>query len=541
MPTVDTLQAGLDFQYYLYCGSSVFLMQLGFAMLEVGTVRRKNSKNILIKNFMDACIGAIVWWACGYLIAFGSNTNRNEFAGSSNLATGESVFTPVRYQFWFFQFAFAATAASITSGAVAERCNMGVYFMYVVVLVGLVYPVVVHWCWSSDGWLSNFAGSEADDDEGYNAARTWSSVGVIDFAGSGVVHLTGGVSGFVGAYLVKPRTGRFTYDGEVVTKGFSPQSSTIQSLGTFILWFGWYAFNCGSTLVLWAGAEVVAARVAVTTTLSAASCALASFTYAYIKSDMTEYNLPSVMNGILGGLVSITAGCATVEPWAACVIGIIGAFVYHGCSQLMLKLNIDDVVDAVAVHGACGMWGVIAASIFSQGDLICEYSAALCEGSEGYRSTVEGIIYGGDGKLLGVALLQIISIVAWVGSTMTVTFLVADAFGMLRVTEKEEEWGMDSSHHGGMDDEAENSLGIDDLIKMKEDGRKLDKVALLAMCIVQNVAPLPMLAKFDQACKGGALTISNVSEYESLIEAVGGRTHKIALMDIEMAIAAGVE
>ena len=532
----DHLQESIDMHWYIYCGTLVFLMQLGFAMLEVGSVRKKNSKNILIKNFMDACIGALMWWACGYLIAFGTNSERDEFAGSANLSTNQYLFlansvSVKDYQFWFFQFAFAATAASITSGAVAERCQMSAYFMYSSILVGFIYPVVVHWCWSKDGFLSNFALSD-DDGTTYNAGRNWSSIGVIDFAGSGVVHLTGGVCAFVGAWTVGPRTGRFV-EGELVTKGFTPQSSAFQALGTFILWFGWYAFNCGSTLGLWPGAPTVAARVAVTTTISAAACAVTSCFIGYIVSGTGEYSLPAVANGILAGLVSITAGCPVVEPWAAFIIGVIGAFIYHGWSTLMIRMNIDDVVDAVAVHGACGAWGVIAAALFAKNDLICEYAVSLCEGEAGYRNEQAGLFYSTNGKLLGTAALQIICIIGWVGVTMGIAFQCFNLLDLLRVSEEDEFFGLDASHHGGIDDEYVNSLGIDALVKMKDEGAKLDKFALLAMCIDQNVNPLPILVKFDEASKGSS-SINDSAGYDSLIEMVTPNS-PVKVIDVDFA------
>ena len=521
----------IDVIWYIYCGTLVFLMQAGFAMLEVGSVRKKNSKNILVKNFMDACIGAVMWWATGYAIAFGSDGERSQFAGGGDkyywfnkILKGSGDEDPNAlgepgaswYQFWFFQYAFSAAAASITSGAVAERCQMAAYFMYAALLIGFVYPVVVHWNWSADGWLSNFATSSAGSDD-YNPARTWASIGVIDFAGSGVVHLTGGVAGFMGALILGPRTGRFNADGEVVTKGFSPQSSALQALGTFLLWFGWYAFNAGSTLGMWAGAETVAARVVVTTTLSAAACAITNVTIAYFLTG-GEYSLNATLNGVLSGLVSITAGCPVVTPGMAVLIGMIGAFVYTGWSKLMLLLKIDDVVDAVAVHGACGMWGVIAASLFAKGELSAEY-ASICQYHDD-ETDCDGLFYGGNGKLLGMAFLQITMIWLWVGITMGVAFFVFDLLKLLRVSVQDETYGLDASHHGGMDEDQINPLGSDALMQMRDEGAKLDKTSLLAMCIDQNVQPLPILAKFDKVA-GPSGVIEDEASYGQLLELVG--------------------
>jgi Amt family ammonium transporter len=478
-----------------------------------------------VKNFLDACIGAIMWWAFGYAIAFGTDKDRNKFAGGGD---GYLFFNKVDaanedpnalgqpgvayYQTWFFQFAFSAAAVSITSGAVAERCQMAGYLMYSMLLVGFVYPVVVHWCWSSDGWLSNFASGE---NGGSDPARTWVSVGVIDFAGSGVVHLTGGVAGFMGALILGPRTGRFDSDGSVVKEGFSPQSSALQALGTFILWFGWYAFNAGSTLGMFKGAPVIAARCCVTTTLSASACAITNVLIQYVITG-GEYSLGATLNGVLGGLVSITAGCPVVEPGMAVIIGMVGAVVYTSWSNLMLLLKIDDVVDAVAVHGACGMWGVIAASLFAKGELSAEYGS-ICQYGQ---SSCDGLFYGGNGKLLGMAFLQIVMIWLWVGGTMGVAFFVFDLMKLLRVSVQEETYGLDASHHGGMDEDQINPLGPETLIKMRDEGVKLDKTSLLAMCIDQNVQPLPVLAKFDKVAGPSGVIEDNVA-YGALLELVG--------------------
>merc|ERR1711968_54170 len=383
-----------------------------------------------------------------------------------------------------------AAAVSITSGAVAERCQMTGYLMYSMLLGGFVYPVVVHWCWSSDGWLSNFASGGNPTTDDYDPARTWVSVGVIDFAGSGVVHLTGGVAGFMGALILGPRTGRFDSDGSVVKEGFSPQSSALQALGTFILWFGWYA-------------------------LSAAACAITNVLIQYVITG-GEYSLGATLNGVLGGLVSITAGCPVVEPGMAVIIGMVGAVVYTSWSYFMLFLKIDDVVDAVAVHGACGMWGVIAASLFAKGELSNEYGPICQYGQE----TCDGLFYGGNGKLLGMAFLQIVMIWLWVGGTMGVAFFVFDLMKLLRVSVQEETYGLDASHHGGMDEDQINPLGPETLTKMRDEGVKLDKTSLLAMCIDQNVQPLPVLAKFDKVA-GPSGVIDDSAAYGALLELVG--------------------
>lgn len=470
---LSEVAGNVDAFYYVFCGMAVFIMQLGFAMLEAGTVRKKNTKNILVKNFMDACVAAIVWWFCGFAFAFGSDEDRNAFVGGGN---GDGIFLAQggnlgSYQMWFFQWAFAATAASIVSGAVAERVQMGAYFCYAVILCGLVYPVVVHIVWSSDGFLSMFYAKDDADD--YNIGGETSSVGTIDFAGSGVVHMTGGVAALCGAYFAGARTGRFSSDdeGRVFVHPMSPQSSSMQALGTFILWFGWYAFNAGSTLgITHEGAGLIAARCCVTTTLCAASCSLTCMFIEYYRTSGKEYSLNATMNGVLAGLVSITAGCPVVEPWAAVVIGFIGGFVYVGWSRLMLKWQIDDVVDAVAVHGACGAWGVLAAALFASKRKMLE----TYDIEDNDESDMNGLFMGGNGKLLGMAFAEIAVIIAWVGTMMSIFFFVMSSTGMLRVSTEDEVDGLDCSHHGGIEI---TDIGVDVDKKEKPEGKE-------AVCIV---------------------------------------------------------
>lgn len=526
-PIENGLDDAIDCMWYIYCGTLVFLMQAGFGMLEVGSVRKKNSRNILIKNFMDASIGAIMWWFSGYAIAFGTDSGRDAFGGGGD---GYGVFGKPNpqgddwikdnqagqnyFQFWFFQFAFSAAAVSITSGAVAERCQMAAYFMYALVLVGLIYPVVVHWVWSADGWLSNFAMKHPSDGDDYDPARKWVSVGVIDFAGSGVVHMTGGVCAFCGAWVLGPRTGRFDTEGNVVTRGFTPQSSALQALGTFLLWFGWYAFNAGSTLGMWSGAPLLAARCVVTTTLSAAAASITCVTFGYIMYG--EYQLGAAMNGVLGGLVSITAGCPVVEPWAAVIIGIIGGLVYTGWSKLMLMMKIDDVVDAVAVHCACGMWGLWAAALFAKKDYVCQYAAGVCTFAS---EDAMGAFYGGNGKLLGMANLLILCIWVWVGGVMFMMFTIFDSLKLLRVSNDEEMFGLDISHHGGAD---EGGMGLDCelLVAYKAQNINLDKFQVLAMCMAEKLDAMPVLQKFDEAV-GKKGILDNETDYDRFLSLIG--------------------
>jgi len=389
---------------------------------------------------MDGCLGAMVWWFLGYHLAYGTE---DTCTGGSDcdgfVGNGKDVFmnkaasmSPLGssggyYAGWMFQWAFAAAASTIVSGAVAERCQFKAYLAYTAVLTGIIYPVVVHWGWSAKGWLSPWVGVEP-----YLGAN-----GMIDFAGSGIVHMTGGVAALVGAIFLGPRTGRFSPSGEVID--MPGHSSVLVALGTFILWFGWYGFNPVSTLAF--EYMETAARVAVTTTLGAAAGGISALSIHY---SLTKHlDVGPMCNGILAGLVSVTGNCVVVEPWAAAVIGAIGAAVYYGFSALIKKLKIDDPLDASAVHGACGAWGVIAAGLFAkQKYVLNDYG---CEGgADDY-----GAFYGGGGKQLGNQIAGVLAIIAWVGSTSAILFGSLKAAGVLRVPVEEEEVGLDTSHHGG--------------------------------------------------------------------------------------------
>lgn len=396
---------------------------------------------------MDGCLGALVWYFIGYHLAYGKKgyskpesctggSDCNGFVGNgadvlmnkaAELAPLGNAGSGHYYAEWMFQWAFAAAASTIVSGAVAERCKFGAYLAYTAALTGVIYPVVVNWGWSAHGWLSPWTGTEP-----YLGAN-----GMIDFAGSGIVHMTGGVAALVGAIFLGPRTGRFSPSGECID--MPGHSSVLVALGTFILWFGWYGFNPVSTLAF--EYMETAARVAVTTTLGAAAGGVTALSihYGFTKS----LDVGPMCNGILAGLVSITGNCVVIEPWAAALIGAIGAAIYYGFSALLRKLKIDDPLDASSVHGACGAWGVIAAGLFAkQKYVLNDYGAE--GGADDY-----GALYGGGGKQLGNQIAGVLAIIAWVGFTSSVLFGVLKYAGMLRVPVEEEEVGLDTSHHGG--------------------------------------------------------------------------------------------
>ncbi|CAM9690808.1 unnamed protein product [Discosporangium mesarthrocarpum] len=412
----------------------VFFMQTGFAMLEVGSVSVKNTKNILIKNVGDASLGALCWWLVGYGVAFG--TDAGGFIGTDgfalkgfNFEINGSLINGYAYASWLFQWAFAATAATIVSGAVAERVSFNAYVMYSIVLTMFIYPVVVHWGWHSEGWASPWT-EEASD--------TLFGCGATDFAGSGVVHMTGGAAALIASIVVGPRVGRFNEDG--TANSLPAQSAVLQTLGTLILWFGWYGFNGASTLKI-IGFSHVAAKTMVTTTIGAGSGALSS---VIIHKYLLHYwDAGAAINGILSGLVSVTAGCSTIEPEGAFVIGVLAGIVYTLGSNTLVKMKIDDVVDASPVHLCNGAWGVIATGFFTTPT---NYGQAYYADR---AKTCAGVFYGGDGSSLAAAVVFALAILVWVGMTCMILFLtIRFTFGM-RVTKEMELIGMDDSKHGG--------------------------------------------------------------------------------------------
>ena len=447
MPTnFDIFATEVNTFYLLICSVLVFAMHLGFAMLEAGTIKAKNVRNVLFKNIIAVCVGGLCFWLIGFGVAYGGSDD-NDFIGSakddgkysfafrvddvasSNLtaiaSAAASAAAGYSWVSWFFQYCFAAAAATIVSGALAGRVNLIGFIIYTCVLTGFVYPVVVHWVWDGHGWLSAFNGEDTDFEGG-----------MIDFAGSGVVHLTGGVSALIGASILGPRKGRFEGNDD-----FSAHSAPLQVLGMFILWVGWYGFNCGSTLGIINTGDSAgvyardAARVAVTTTLSA--CTAAVTATATAKFNDGVWDVGCMCNGILAGLVSITAGCSVTEPWAAILIGAIGGVICVLASKMLVALRIDDPLDAFPVHGACGTWGVIAVGLFC---------------SEDYTYNMDkhaGLFTSGDGALLGIQLVGILSIASWVGGLMAILFFALKTVGLLRADPHDEDAGMDISEHEG--------------------------------------------------------------------------------------------
>jgi Amt family ammonium transporter len=412
----------------------VFFMHCGFTMLEAGSVRMKNSMNIMFKNVGTIAIGSLAYFVLGYGFAYGEDTKALAFIGNGNYLTIDLGAAPDADKasgfasglpFFVFQLMFAATAATIVSGAVAGRVALVPYFGIAAFLTAFVYPVVSHWVWATGGWISAFT----DQTETFLGSEDDIACGMIDFAGSGVVHMTGGIAAFWGALIIGPRLGRFLPDGSP-DESFTTHNYALTTLGTFILWFGWYGFNCGSTLVF-EGATT--AKVAVTTTLAPSAAVVSGTAITYLLT--RTWDIGTALNCVLAGLVSITAGCSVVSDSNSILIGLIGGLVYVAADKLMIKLGVDDPVNAVAVHGFCGLWGVLSIGIFSTSEeIFAAYGERDCEGA--------------GGEQFGVQMVGALTIIAWVSAFMIPAFLGLKFAGVLRVSEEVERAGIDFSEHG---------------------------------------------------------------------------------------------
>lgn len=394
--TNEALELSINLVWVMLGAILVFFMHAGFAMVEAGFTRSKNAVNILMKNVLTISLGGIVYFVIGYGLMFGDTAGG--FIGTSGFAL-QGVDD---IAFFVFQAMFAATCATIISGAVAERTNLLAYLAVVVVMTAFVYPVVGHWIWQGDGWIT--------------------ALGFIDFAGSTVVHLTGAVGALVAAVMIGPRLGK--YEGARINV-IPGHSIPLGALGVFILWLGWFGFNGASTLA--ADPELVPSVIA-NTFLSASGGVIATafytrFRYGHIDGSLT-------LNGALAGLVGITAGAASVSLPGAIVIGAIaGPLLVEGVRFIEWKLKVDDPVGAVAVHGLCGIWGTLAVGLFD-----------VAGGG--------GLFYGGGPQLLGIQAIGIVAVIAWTSITVGVSLGFIKLFVPLRVSREEEMGGLDLAEHG---------------------------------------------------------------------------------------------
>lgn len=400
------LYDGLSTLWVLMAAILVFLMQAGFGLVEAGLIRAKNSANVLMKNVMDFCFATFGYYVFGYAIMYGSAGLFVGTAGWFMVGAESPVDTLPLAAFWFFQAVFAGTAATIVSGAVAERMRFVAYLAYSFCITAFVYPVVGHWVWGG-GWLSQ--------------------MGFYDFAGSTVVHGVGGVAALIGTWMLGPRIGRFNPDGSANFIG--GHNIPLVTLGVFILWFGWYGFNAGSTLSM--DDPDLVARIVMNTTLAGAAGSMAAMFTAWAKFGKPDLAL--TLNGALAGLVGITASCAVVSDGASIYIGVVaGVIVILGVDWLN-RLQIDDPVGAIPVHGIAGIWGTLAVGLFGQ--------AAL-------GAPINGLFYGGGIGGIGIQALGILSCLALTGIAMWVVFRFIDLTIGLRVSRETELRGLDLEEHG---------------------------------------------------------------------------------------------
>lgn len=404
--TADAVQVNLNVVWTLVAGVLVFFMQTGFALVETGLTRAKNATNIMMKNFFDFVLGSIAFWALGVAFMFGEGTPFIGFKGFfMTEVLGQSGHW--NWTFMFFQTMFAATAATIVSGAMAERTKFKAYLVYSFIVSLLIYPIAGKWAWGG-GWLS--------------------TMGFCDFAGSTVVHSVGGWLALAGAMMLGPRIGKFSPDGK--PQIIPGHNLVLATVGVFILWVGWFGFNPGSTV---AGIPDVG-RIAFITNMGAVAGAVGALLTAWTV--IGKPDLSMALNGCLAGLVAITASCNTVTPVAALIIGGIAGILVVLSVLFFDKIHIDDPVGAISVHCVNGVWGTLACGLFN------------AEAVLGTAKASTGLLYGGGTHQLVTQLIGIASYGAWAfGCGLVLFYIIKKTMG-LRVDENEELKGLDITEHG---------------------------------------------------------------------------------------------
>lgn len=413
-------QAVVDNLWLVIAGALVFLMQAGFAFVEAGLTRAKNLANIMAKNLADMAIGVTMFFIVGYTIAYGSGGS-DWLGGFGDLFFQESADPEVLFDLgagltpatnFFFQVVFAATAVTIASGAMAERTKFTTYLVFAAVMTAIIYPVVVHWTWGG----------------GLIAQMSIGDAVYSDFAGSTIVHLTGGIAALVGAYLIGPRIGKYGEDGK--PRAIPGHNVGYAVIGVFILWFGWFGFNAGSELA----ADEFVPFLAMNTLIAAAAGVIGATAIIWLKTGVADVAMAG--NGALAGLVSITAPVGTVTPVFALVIGLVGGVIVVFSVLAFDKIKIDDPVGAISVHGTCGIWGTLSIGLFAK------YDDAFLGREDA------GLIYGGGFDQLAMQFVMVVIVIAWVGITSFILFGALKSTLGLRVSEEEEVTGLDVAEHG---------------------------------------------------------------------------------------------
>lgn len=393
---------GIDTVWVALCAALIFQMEGGFALLEAGFIRSKNAMSIIAKVIIDITFGGIAFYAVGFGIAYGASNGWFAFdlgIMSDDLGLGLTVSNKL---FWFIQLGFALAAISIVSGAVAERMKIWAYAFFVIIFCAVMYPLVANWVWNPGGWLAN---------RGFN-----------DFAGSGAVHAMGGFSALAAAFVLGPRLGKYDKNGRV--NAIPGHNIPLASVGAFILWFGWFGFNPGSTLAAVGNWELIG-TVATNTFLASAAGGISTMTYTYLKDGLIDITM--VINGVLAGLVAITAGCNIVGPNSAIIIGAIAGVLVDVAVVLIDRIKVDDPVGAIAVHGVNGMFGTIAVGFFA---------------------IEKGLFFGGGASQLGTQLLGVVSIAAFSFiATFIILKIMKSTIG-IRVSREEEFAGIDAASLG---------------------------------------------------------------------------------------------
>lgn len=470
----------------------VFFMQCGFAMVETGFTRAKNAGNIIMKNLLDFCIGTVVFSVLGfglmmsedYVAGFIGIPNLNMFTDWANFDWNSFV----------FQLVFCATAATIVSGSMAERTKFSAYCVYSAVISLVIYPIEAGWMWNSHGWLAQ--------------------LGAIDFAGSIVIHMVGGVTALIGAMILGPRIGKYGKDGKV--NAIPGHSITLGALGVFILWFAWYGFNGAAAED---GARL--GQILLTTTIAPAVATITTMIFTWVKNGKPDVSMS--LNGSLAGLVAVTAGCADVDAIGSAVIGLVsGIIVVLAVEFVDIKLRIDDPVGAFAVHGVNGFWGGLAVGLFATG-----------EGQNG----ITGLFYGGGLAQLGKQALAILCIIAWTVVCMTIVFFIIKKTIGLRVTKEEEMQGLDISEHGLVSAYADfMPIGVS-TASLDETFDVQDNVP------VTQAVPVQLAGKYDVATDGVKITKIDIILKQSKLEALKEEMDKLGItgMTVSQVLGCGAQ
>ena len=459
---ITVLFSDVNNLWTLVAAALVFFMQAGFAMVETGFTRSKNAGNIIMKNLMDFSIGTPLYWLAGFGIMFG--TQSAIFGGIDLFTTGD--YTAILpngvslFSFMIFQTVFCATAATIVSGAMAERTKFSAYCVYSAMISLIIYPVSGHWIWGG-GWLAG--------------------LGFHDFAGSTAVHMVGGLAALIGAIILGPRIGKYDKNGK--SKAIPGHSITLGALGVFILWFCWFGFNGGSTVSMTNGMAELAGKIFFNTNLAAACATVAVMLITWVRYKKPDVSM--TLNGTLAGLVAITAGCDAVAPWAAAVIGVLSGFaVVFGIEFIDKVCKVDDPVGAVGVHCINGAFGTILTAVFAE--------KAFLDAAETTRL-----------KFIGVQVLGVLAVAAWVGITVTILFLVIKKTMGLRVSAAEEISGLDLPEHGLASAYADFMPMVDtDVSSVAAISLPSEPVSVeAAVPVTKIINPGAKLTKIDIICK----------------------------------------